>query len=1238
MKNYYVVIILVWLMPILGYGQLSTLTKIAINSQSNQATSTNPDGFVEYLPANFDDSGNTKYPVLYWLHGVGERGDGSLSALDKVYNITMSNWLKSNDIPFIVLMPQDQYGYFGSGAIENFVKWSNEEYGDYLDFDQQHMAGLSGGGYGMRIFIIANSSIAQSFATYTLMSTDFNEADNDEDAQKIIDNNQHVWFHHGTIDGGGNTVERIRGFHQKVYDLDAERSRLTAYVGMGHSAWHEVYDASGQSRTQLEGIVDGYNYHQWTNQDDDWYTWMLSRSKSLDTSPLPNVDPSITNTSTTYATMSSFGLVVSQEADSEATYLKITNINGGELYYNDGTTRLYDGGFISFGQGELGLKFLPQIVGTGSFDLQSATSNTDNGLIGNVITAEISISKSMITVTADDFSREYGEPNPNFTFSYSGFLLGQNESVIDTPPSISTSANQSSEAGNYDIVLSGGSDNHYEFSFVNSSLSIFKTELHVPFVTDVIASYGAFNTQKLAVFRSPLDSYEASHFKVTNVSGGELYLSDGQTMVLEGDFLTFVDGSHGLKFLPQELDEGSFNVQASISEDDSGLRSEIVLANITVTKAALTISVDDVDILQGDELPIFTGNISGLNDGDEIEVIFTTSVSSSEIAGDYPITATIIDPDSKIDNYEVIIEEGILTVNESNGTYVPDDAFEQALIDLGYDDVLDDMVLTQNIAEVTSLYVQDKGISDLTGIEDFELLTDLDVSSNELIVLDVTNNGLLETLICHSNSLTSLDLSGNPDLTLLYCQKNQLSSIDLSQNTSLNDFYARYNSLTYLNLSTIDNLSRLNVYNNDLNCIEVSQNQLDMIPAEWYKDETVRYGIYCTATYVPDDNFEQALINLGYDSGDLDDYVSTDIIQSIISIDLAYQGISDFTGLMDFQLLATLNCQGNLATILDISGATNLTVMNATNSTNLTCIQVNEAQLNDVPVGWSKDETASYSRFCTSTYVPDQNFEQAIIDLGYDDLIDGYVLNANIELVTKLNLEGKDISDATGIEGFVSLVDLVMNFNSLTTLDLSGNPQLKTVSCHSNSLVSLNVASNPELTLLYCQKNELTEIDLTQNTKLSDLYITKNELGSLDLANNMVLVRSNIEDNPNMTCIRVNEDQLYNIPTTWYKDVTASYSISCSSSAKITTINLPSNELESINLYPNPAGDFFTLDMGTLEHAVLEIYDESGKQIFDSVNLTDGENKVSTQGLSEGLIILRVVSENSNTDLKLLIK
>ena len=45
-------------------------------------------------------------------------------------------------------------------------------------------------------------------------------------------------------------------------------------------------------------------------------------------------------------------------------------------------------------------------------------------------------------------------------------------------------------------------------------------------------------------------------------------------------------------------------------------------------------------------------------------------------------------------------------------TNIPDDNFEQALIDLGIDDVLDDKVLTSNINTLGSLDISGKSISD----------------------------------------------------------------------------------------------------------------------------------------------------------------------------------------------------------------------------------------------------------------------------------------------------------------------------------------------------------------------------------------------------------------------------------------------------------------------------------------------------------------------------------------------
>ena len=80
--------------------------------------------------------------------------------------------------------------------------------------------------------------------------------------------------------------------------------------------------------------------------------------------------------------------------------------------------------------------------------------------------------------------------------------------------------------------------------------------------------------------------------------------------------------------------------------------------------------------------------------------------------------------------------------------------------------------------------------------------------------------------------------------------------------------------------------------------------------------------------------------------------------------------------------------------------------------------------------------------FGQTTAIPDANFEQALIDLGHDDVIDGAVLTANISGVTYLNVGYKSISDLTGIEDFINLRHLFCNNNQLTNLDISQNTLL----------------------------------------------------------------------------------------------------------------------------------------------------------------------------------------------------
>lgn len=124
-----------------------------------------------------------------------------------------------------------------------------------------------------------------------------------------------------------------------------------------------------------------------------------------------------------------------------------------------------------------------------------------------------------------------------------------------------------------------------------------------------------------------------------------------------------------------------------------------------------------------------------------------------------------------------------------------------------------------------------------------------------------------------------------------------------------------------------------------------------------------------------------------------------------------------------------------------------------------------------------------------NTLIPDSNFEQALIDLGYDiGIPDGSVPTSNIDTVVGLALYGMGINDLTGIQDFASLTWLYCENNFLTSLDVSQNSLLTQLFCDFNSLTSLDVSLNSELTWLLCHNNELKCLNIKNGNNLN-MYI-----------------------------------------------------------------------------------------------------------------------------------------------------
>ncbi|NVO03228.1 MAG: T9SS type A sorting domain-containing protein [Bacteroidetes bacterium] len=109
----------------------------------------------------------------------------------------------------------------------------------------------------------------------------------------------------------------------------------------------------------------------------------------------------------------------------------------------------------------------------------SINGGLDNNYEFNYFDGELTINKALLTVTADNLTKVYGEPDLALTYSYSGFVNGENSGALNSEPSISCPLNDMGNAGIYQIELSGGIADNYDFNLINGIYTILKAPLFV---------------------------------------------------------------------------------------------------------------------------------------------------------------------------------------------------------------------------------------------------------------------------------------------------------------------------------------------------------------------------------------------------------------------------------------------------------------------------------------------------------------------------------------------------------------------------------------------------------------------------------------------------------------------------------------------------------------------------------------------------------------------------------------
>lgn len=113
-----------------------------------------------------------------------------------------------------------------------------------------------------------------------------------------------------------------------------------------------------------------------------------------------------------------------------------------------------------------------QIRGAGTVEITATQPGNAQFLPADPVSVTLTITKAPLVIRPQDVTAEEGAEFPLFTAGYAGFVYGDTEGSLTVPPTITTTATESSPVGTYPLVASGAASNNYSISYLEGTLTI----------------------------------------------------------------------------------------------------------------------------------------------------------------------------------------------------------------------------------------------------------------------------------------------------------------------------------------------------------------------------------------------------------------------------------------------------------------------------------------------------------------------------------------------------------------------------------------------------------------------------------------------------------------------------------------------------------------------------------------------------------------------------------------------
>lgn len=220
--------------------------------------------FWESLPDNYNK--NNTYPLIVYLHGRGERGDGTDASAENVLTWGPLRHVKhgrfksfsydGKSYSFIVIAPQidKPTSLWDPALVDQVINYALKNYA--VDLSRVYLTGPSLGGNGTWVYAYSDFNAENKLAAIAPIAS----WGNLDKACKVAVRNIPVWAFHGIDD---DIIDFSRG--QQIFEAakacaenDIPEMKFTSYENTRHNSWQKAYDVR-------------HTYH-----NPNIYEWMLS--------------------------------------------------------------------------------------------------------------------------------------------------------------------------------------------------------------------------------------------------------------------------------------------------------------------------------------------------------------------------------------------------------------------------------------------------------------------------------------------------------------------------------------------------------------------------------------------------------------------------------------------------------------------------------------------------------------------------------------------------------------------------------------------------------------------------------------------------------------------------------------------------------------------------------------------------------------------------------------------------